>query len=566
MALGYGRAAAAAPYASYAAAARVKFQQQKFDEAIDLYRKHLRRNPRDYNSWNNLGAAYYHTGQPRKALRYLKQVERRTTEKSYNYYYQGLCYTASDQPDKAKEYFGFAGARFTDEYAARATFEMGFIEYKAQNKPRAQYWLNLYVTRYPNGIYRNDASRMLVSLTQGKWLDDVEGTKKPDIEKALFKYNKLSLHPQPHYWYMQGGWQYLEANGQQPAAQGKLQPRNTQQMAAVVNAGVGAGPWKEGDMAAFGGYTYRQTWFTDLERINQYTEDFTDIEYFPLRGDLLERRHQFYGDFRRDVANVLYFGAFFRWEFARIGSSLFPSPDDQELKKVLKISDTQLFIPWVGTAWSSTQRSLAYLYMRKELNEDSPDHSNKTYEFGLEGGSPVLSLGLSHDMNFPEASLDVNFEIFRYEFIYNDFWLDYKREGALISLEHELIPRWYVTGLVGLYKDAYVLPRLKIQPCGAAPIVTDGQNPVAPGAGKPNVCHRDDSGTLFQAGAYWNYTQFQRISVDVQFVENKNPQQKEFEESKMTVQAAYTMAFPSVKRVQRFVDRYADSAFTKDAE
>ena len=58
MALGYGRAAAAAPYASYAAAARVKFQQQKFDEAIDLYRKHLRRNPRDYNSWNNLGAAY----------------------------------------------------------------------------------------------------------------------------------------------------------------------------------------------------------------------------------------------------------------------------------------------------------------------------------------------------------------------------------------------------------------------------------------------------------------------------------------------------------------------------
>ena len=104
------RAFAADASVNYAALGRAKFTQKKYDEAIDLFRKHLRRAPKDYNVWNQLGAAYYHTGQPRKALRYLKHVEKTTTEKSYNYYYQGLCYLAADTPDKAKDFFTYAAA------------------------------------------------------------------------------------------------------------------------------------------------------------------------------------------------------------------------------------------------------------------------------------------------------------------------------------------------------------------------------------------------------------------------------------------------------------------------
>src|SRR5690606_2057886 len=106
------------------ATARAKFQAQKYDEAIEYYRQHLRRSPRDYNAWNQIGAAYYHTGLPRRGLRYLKQVERKTAEKSYNYYYQGLCYTAIGYNKKAKEYFAYAASRFTDEYGSRSTYEM----------------------------------------------------------------------------------------------------------------------------------------------------------------------------------------------------------------------------------------------------------------------------------------------------------------------------------------------------------------------------------------------------------------------------------------------------------
>lgn len=578
LALGQPLPAIAAPAGNLAAVARAKFLQKKYDEAVDLYRKHLRRAPRDFNAWNQLGASYYHTGQPKKALRYLKHVERKTIEKSYNYYYQGLCYAAAEQPDKAKEYLGFAAQRYTDEYGSRATFEVAVIEYKARNKNRATFWLNLYTQRYASGVYRAQAARMLMSLRDGRWLDDVQGVETPDMEKALLRYNGLSLTPYPHYWYLQLGGMVEDTSGQQPAAaDGGLSPRNTQNIAALVNAGVGAGPWREGSMSAYGGYTYRQRWITDQDRIGEWTEDPGDFGYFPLRGDLLERRHQFYGDFRRDFGKILYAGFFLRWEFGRIGSTFFPSPDDSELRKVLKISDSMLFIPWVGASFIDNMRTLVYWYMRKEINEDSPDHSNKSYDFGIiSGGRPVISLGVSHDMEFPDIPLLIGIEAFRYSFIYNDFWLDYDRTGFIVKAEHELVSRWFVKAGGGYYSDDYVLPRIKTKQCGdqvaTLPQQTGGPTPppsdVPATAAAPvkTDCFRSDTGLLYEVGVYWNYTQFQRFSFGMQVVQNSNAEQKEYEESRQVIQGSFTMAFPSVKRVVRFVDRYADSAFTKDAE
>lgn len=564
----------AAAQGSYAAAGRQKFREKKYDEAVELFRKHLRRAPRDYGTWNQLGAAYYHTGQPRKALRYLKQVERRTIEKSYNYYYQGLCYTASEQPDKAKEYFHFIAARFTDEYASRATFEMAAIEYNSMNGRRAYSWAQQYLQRYPNGVYRPQAQRMLQLLAQNDFSQKFEGIEKPDSEAALFRYNKLSLHPTPHYWLVDFGWQYIDIAGQEPAPQGGIKPRNNQSMAALINGGIGIGPLKQGEVTLFGGYNYRQKWLTDAERLETYAEDYGDIGYFPLRGDLLERRHQFYGDFRRELGKSLFFGVFGRYELARIGSTLFPGPEDAELQKVLKISDTSLVIPWIGISYLGNMRTLAYLYLRKEINEDSPEHSNKSYDLGIEpgdeGGEPVLSFGLSHDIESPSTKTNFNIEVFRYEFIYNDYWLDYKRTGFFLSAEHELLPRWYIYGLGGYYRDEYILSRLKLAACGTQPKSTSETGQASPlptsTPTRANECPRTDTGSLLQAGVWWNWTQFQRFSADIQMVENKNADQQEFEESKMMVQFQYTMAFPSVKRVARFVNRYADTAFTKEAE
>ncbi|MCX6110117.1 MAG: hypothetical protein NTZ90_11020 [Proteobacteria bacterium] len=562
----------AAPH--YAVQGRTKFTQQKYDEAIDLLRKHLIQTPRDYAIWNLLAAAYYYTGQPRKALRYLKHVERLTTEKSYNYFYQGLCYEAispatfdvstGEELAKAREYFTFAAQRYSDEYAARAAYEVGVLEYNAKNKPRAQYWLSFYLQHYPHGVYGMPASRLLQSLRDGYWFEHVAGTKKPDMEDALFRYNPISLSPTPHYWFVQGGFQGLIDSAQEPKPAGKVGSTQNNDYAILANAGLGIGPWHQEDTTFFAGYTYRQIWHTDDDRLTEYAGAPSKLAYFPFRADQLERKHQFYGDFRRDVSGLFYFGAFGRYEFSRIGADqYFPSPEIKELQKSLKIADTQLLIPWIGTSYLEHYRTLFYVYMRKEINFETPGFSNKSYDFGLSGGTPVASFGISHAMDFPQLNLGIDLELFQYEFIYNDNWLDYKRQGAFLSTEVEFLPRWYFNGIAGYYRDQYALPRLKSASCSG----NQGESGSSAAANAPPLqCPRVDSGLLFEAILYWNYSQFQRYQIMFQYVDNSNPTQKEFQENKMTVQFMYTMAFPSVKRVARFIDRFADTAFTKVAQ
>jgi tetratricopeptide (TPR) repeat protein len=538
------------------------FHARRYEEAIDALRKYLRKYPRDYGMWNILGVAYYHTGQPRKALRYLKHVERKTSEKSYNYYYQGLCYIASEEFDRAREYFAFIASRYQDEYASRATFELAVLEYKLRNSPRSQYWLNRYMQLFPNGVYMGMAQQMLQSLREFRWLESVEGAAAPNQEEALFKYNKLSLGQNQHYWFFQSGFLMVNQSGKEPTPPpGSLKSSGSALYAGQFTGGIGLGPSKLGTVSAFAGYTYRQNWFTDLDRISEYSEDFADIQYFPLRSDLLEREHQLYADFRRQLHPLLYIGLFSRIEIKRAGSGLLPAVDNDSLKMVTNVSQTQLLIPWAGFSFSSNLRSLLYLYWRKELNQSTPEFSNKTYEFGLSGQSPVLSLGISGEWDIPDYQLNLGLDLFQYEFIYNDPWLDYTRRGAIFNGQHEFLPRWFVQGLFGLYQDSYQIPRFKRVRC-------DGSKAGGKDSGNnaPNICARQDTGLLFSATLYWNYTQFHRFGIQVEQVDNQNPQQKEFETGTMAIKGNFTMAFPSVKRTVRYVDRFADTAFTKENE
>ena len=542
---------------NYGAQGRAKFQVQKYDEAIDLLTKHLRRVPKDYDSWSILGAAYYHTGQPRKALRYLKFVEKKTTDKSYNYYYQGLCYAAAGYADRSRDYWVFAASKFTDDYAARSTFELAFMEYQSKSVPKADFWLSRYLQFYPQGPYAAQATRMLQALREGRWQSAFEPPKRPNLEDALFKYSKLSLSPKPHFWYLQGGWRQSTTSGNDPAEADKpLKPRSTVDIAGLINAAIGIGPIRQDDVTAFAGYSYRQLWYTDPDRLDTFLKNPTDFAYFPIRADLLERRHQVYADLRRDVGRLLYFGLFSRYEVSRMGSTFFPSPESDDLNQVIPISETQVMLPWIGASYLDNMRTLGYLYLRKELNSNTPEFSNKTFDFG----QAVMSFGLSHEMDFPNLDLSLSGEIFQYEFIYNDRWLDYKRLGGLFSIDHEFIPRWFVNALVGYYDDTYIQPIYRQGSCS--------DNPKSKGSASesPVKCVRKDSGLMFQGTVYWNWTQFQRFSAYVLQVKNQNPKQKEFEESTLSFQITYTLAFPSVKRVARFVDRFADTAFTKRAE
>lgn len=537
--------------------AAAAFKSADYDQAISNYRKYLQKRPKDYNSWNNLAASYYHTGLPARAARYLKFVEKKTTQKSYNNYYLGLAYTAMNKNSLARKKFSFA-ARFIDEYGSRASFEMAVLEYNVKDYAKASYWINLYLQRYPTGTFAAICQQMAQSIRTGTHIPDIEGNKKPDMEKALFRYNRFSLSPNPHYWFFQLGSVYDQRSEKSPTSKQILKSIEAVDYALLINAGIGYGPVRKGDSLAFGGYTYRQRWNTDDDRLSTFLDDF-DPTYFPFRGDILERSHELYGDYRHQIRKNIYAGFFTRKEFKFSGSDIIPGPDQpSDVTSSTIVSDTTLLIPWIGISYLDSFYTLFYLYFRKEINSLTSEFSSKTYSiFGDEDA--LFSYGLSHNMEFPKNKLRVNIEAFQYEFIYNDYWLDYNRTGAIFSAEYEFYPKFFIRGLFGIYTDVYILDQLKQGTCEYVELKQSKTD-------YPKTCRRTDDGKLFEISGHWDYSQFHRLEASIAQVSNQNPSLKVYDKSKLTLEFRLTWAFPNAERVIRYVDRFADSAFTKEAE
>lgn len=538
------------------------FAKSKFDKAIKYYKRYLRKNKQDYEAWAQLGASYYHTGVPRRGLRYLKMAEAKTPNKAYDFFYQGLCYDAIGDRENARESYK-KSANFPSLYGGRSMFELGVTDYKNQEQEKSYHWLALYVNRYPKGRYRNEALRILNALRQGIYLDNVSGVKKPDANKALYKYNKLSLMPTPHFWLARIGSFYQQGTHWEPKSSGGITQKGHSTTAITADATAGIGPIKKEQATVWAGYNYKQQWYTEAERINEFTEDF-DLSYQPFRPDLLEREHELYFDLRRKFGQKLLLGVFSQLAYHRLSTSLYTGPETETFDlEVQDISDTTLFIPWIGFSYDQNHRTLIYLYFRKEINSDSPDFSNKTYNFSSNTGDIPLSFGLTHTMNIPKYKTDLNLELFKYDFISNDYWNDYVRIGFNASVEHQVLPRIFIQLLGGYYQDSYIETILRQNTCETALKTEDNTSSTAPSY---HHCDRNDSGYMITAKGYWNYTQFHRISAEIQFIENQNETQQEYSTSDMKIIVSANIAFPSVKRVLRFSKRFADSALTKSPQ
>jgi len=537
------------------------FKRQNYDHAIVLLRAHLRRNTRDFHAWNLLAASYYHTGLPQRALRHFRNVYRHSPNKSYNLFYQGLCYQLLQQPARARVALTNS-ARFIDKYGSRATFELALMEYNARDNEKATYWLNLYRQRYPQGEFISTVNDMVRSISQGTFISDIEGNIKPDMERALFRYNRYSLSERPHFWFVQLGSNYEDSTQRVPTQTGATESRPVVSYQLHANAGAGIGPIRAGDSLAWAGYTYRQEWNTDPDRIKLWQDDPFDTEHQALRTDVMERTHQVFGDYRRSLSDNLFLGLYGRFDFVRGGSSLFASSDGPVTQRTARIAERNVFIPWIGINYLENYYTLFYLYFRKEINADFPQFSNQTYDL-FESDTPHLSYGISHSMIFPQHNLTVNIEAFLYEFVYNDIWLDYSRLGAIIAARYEFYPRFLANAIVGFYDDTYQVPRLKQASCSFVPSDGEGRTEAS---SIPVSCAREDSGQMMGIGLQWNLSQFRRLEFSYLQVTNKNSQQNVYDKTSSTFLVTATFAFPSVERVARYVERFADTAFTKEAE
>jgi hypothetical protein len=198
--------------------------------------------------------------------------------------------------------------------------------------------------------------------------------------------------------------------------------------------------------------------------------------------------------------------------------------------------------------------------MRKELSSDIPEYSNKTFDFF--SGSPTLSMGLTQYVGIPQYRVDLSLEFFKYEFIYNDYWLDFSRIGGIFRARAEFIDDLFVQAYLGMYTDSFLVPVLKQDTCRFV-----ARGPRTESESKdPKQCLRTDNGTMFNIGLYYSYSQFTRFDFSFTSVQNAVPTQEAYDRSTSRILFSATMAFPSTDRAFKYLNRYTETAFRKEID
>lgn len=533
---------------------------------LQLNRK-LQKNRYDFVTWHRLGVAYYENGYPSKAIKPLLYATGKIREASLNALYLGLAYLATKNNRYGRHWL-LQAANYTDEPGSEALFELASLEYRTKNTERAIALFRSYTQRFPGGKYRTKADKLLASALAGNFKEEAPGIDKPDMEALFFKNSKRAVIDYPHFWFLQTGFVYLTSEFKDPesgnAGQVVLLNRIANEYGLTANGGIGIGPWRDGNKSASGGYLYRQTFYTTDARLVDFFDNPIDLQNFPFRFDLLKRRHTLFGDFRNKITTNFDAGVFGKLEISKIGSEIFSGQEDGELKSTLSVADTNILIPWISTSLMPKSRTTAYLYMRKEINHETPDLSNTTYDlFGI-SGSPVFSIGLSHNASLLGDRLYLSGEIFNYDFVFNDYWSDFTRFGAFTEAEYRINTAFHLTALAGMYQDDYALGRPRMNgscKTGAKSDASGGQsNP----QGDPLMCNRSDSGLVLQGGLGWTPREDWQMATSVLHVSNDNPIMQEYMFNQIKFQLALTWAFPSARRVDRLNEKFADYVFFKE--
>lgn len=538
--------------------ARKAFQNRDYVRAQQYFRRHLRQYKKDYDSWNYLAASYYHLGLPKKALRYLKYIYKKTKLKSFNLLYRGLALKTLRKPALAIKMFKRA-IDFHDEYSELATFELALLNYHANNTSEARKWGRIYRKRYPKGTHAKQAQKLLDSIELGQHIPYLTGIEEPDLSKAKFKYHHLSLFNFPHFWMLQLGNEAFDFTGKRPDAGRKLTPHHNQVFGLLSNFGIGIGPLRSDYVSFWAAYTYMQKWLTNAGRVKLFLREPSDIKYQPFRFDLLERNHRFSSSLTLKLHSQINVGLYGYYSFRIMGSDQFLDPDGfTALKGTIPLSQSMLMIPWVGISYLDYFRSFAYLYVEKTLDESDEDFSNVT--FGRDGSSMLnyffVSWGARQVFTLKQYDLSLEFDFFRTHYLFNDYWLDFTRMGGTAKLKMGILARVYLAGRFGYLIDDYPTQVIKLGQCSA--VIGEA---IAMDNNIPQICKREDHAIMYEFNGIFDFSPTKRIELQVVRVENMNNQLQEYERQETKFKLRLTFAFPSAKKTLSYVDKFSDSVY-----
>ncbi len=534
------------------------YKKGEFDDAIVMFKKHLRGHKTDYNSWDLLAASYYNTGysgQARKALKIFRKYVKFSEKPSFNYFYQGLCLEILNRKEKAKQTY-LKTMKFRDEFADHAMFQTAVVDYHERNFKKAQFWAQEYLSQYPNGQHKKNARKMLVSIKKGVYIPTLQGADKPDPDLALRKYHPLSLSKYfPNFWFLQAGYTYDTSLGKNPNYKDStLVDELSENHSLNASAAVGAGPFKDKGTEAWFGYLYVQKWLADKDRMTTWNDEPSNFDYFAFRADLLQRHHNLFALLNRKMSDHFGLGLRFSMRYSFVGSSLIPGPDDASTQKVLPLEKSTAMIPWISIEFNAEHRSIFYLLFRKTLNIEEPDFSNKTY--ATLGDPRDMSLGFIQEAYFPTIRTGITLDLINYASIYNDYWLDRTRQGGALEISHELVDDFFVSIMLAGYSDQYNLEDIRYQSC-------EYTNREQVKDAESVLCPRTDIGQIIQVRLEWNFSKFASLSFMYNKATNTNSESSVYNSSHDSYVLSLNSGFPGVLALKPFLVRFDDATIAE---
>lgn len=534
---------------------RELMKQQKYSESARLLEAYVQLKPDETEALDILGVAYYQMGLPRKALKVLKLSEKISPDPPYNLLFQGLSFAVIKEYALAAYYFKQAAnhPKKNSAYARLATYELASWYYNRRKIVRAKRWTRIYLSRYPNGKHVSTLREVQKHLKIGKFVGHLPGMRRPNVEQAYFTHSGLSLGSFPHYWIMETGSIYGEEDGVQITSQQdySFQDRKTIVYAFRFLTGLGVGPFQLSGFAFNGGYTYHQIWHTTPDRVAVYSNNPSDLAYFPLRPDLQTRNHDFY--LKSSFALPHYFstGLSAVTSIERMGSRL-PGPDPWTYTNSSHLMSYHFALtPWIGVQFNPRHILKSYLYLMRWINKEDPQFSHQS----ITNQSLPASLGALYHGNFPKIKLQVELDGRYYQYLFNDPYLDHKDLGISGRITHDLTSNLHLYLSGSWSRKKYTEPHLKIGQCSLFrkkkpnPGENNQQKPPDLKTHDPVRCDRVDKIWNANGGVSFTFKEHYGFFARAEFNSNTNVNIQELSFRNLYYRCGFSMAFPNVSKV-----------------
>ncbi|MBC7659058.1 MAG: tetratricopeptide repeat protein [Chitinophagaceae bacterium] len=531
--------------------AQEEFTKQRYSTALTLLRSYLRDHPNDQDAWVWLGASYYHTGQAQLALTTLLKAKPKSDLKSLRRYYLALSYDALGKSEKAKTLLA-AQARSKDLVAEDALFELTVIQYEEGDMTGTQKNIEDYNKRFPDGRHEKQIMGLKDHLTEAGH-SDVPGSRRAQYKATFFETNPMSIVSIPHLWFYEVGYDYARGARSNPGYNGQTPTVQTnaafEEYKLVTQAGLILGPFKGTGTQSHVGYIYSQNWFSDSDRMQTYTNDPGDFQYFPFRPDLMERTHRLFVETQGTRGNWN-FGGYGSWSYIRAGSDLFPAPERPEIRKSFDLGIVTVFVPWVEWLYTPQSKFRLYLTFEKHLNREQDSYSYKTYNIASTSESPFMSFTLQHETRFTILDAQLKEEVFQHQYLYNDYWESYRSIGASASLQFRLWNNLHLAIAGSMATKNFDASVIRAVACSDIGVSVDQSTTAAV------TCPRQDQITKFAAGASYVTNSQQSFAGIFRYNDQKNDKLIVYNENKVEILFVFTQAFPTLLGVERYIEPF----------